>query len=166
MLFIVQTPIDLAPAGHDRVRASGIRGGPRTPFLKVSIAYFYGYKSVGTLVYAWPDAYAKAKIKGDTEAMKQNSAAQVALIGPLIQQTTDPYAFYASMRREHPVAHDGVGKLGIWSIFRYDEARQVLADHTLFSSDPKTGKRRNLGTFKSLQAAKKHERAVQFFKRH
>ena len=26
------------------------------------------------------------------------------------------------------------------------------------------GKRKNLGTFKSLQAAKKHERAVQFFK--
>ena len=31
--------------------------------------------------------------------------------------------------------------------------------------DPRTGKRRNLGTFKSLEAAKKHERAVQFFKR-
>jgi hypothetical protein len=29
--------------------------------LKVSIAYFYGYKAVGTLVYAWPDAHAKAK---------------------------------------------------------------------------------------------------------
>jgi len=29
----------------------------------------------------------------------------------------------------------------------------------------KTGKRRNLGTFKSRQAAEKHERAVQFFKR-
>lgn len=32
--------------------------------------------------------------------------------------------------------------------------------------DPKTGRRRNLGTFNSLAAAKKHERAVQFFKRH
>jgi hypothetical protein len=31
--------------------------------------------------------------------------------------------------------------------------------------DPKTGKRRNLGTFKSLKAARQHERAVQFFKR-
>jgi hypothetical protein len=31
--------------------------------------------------------------------------------------------------------------------------------------DPKTGKRKNLGTFKSLAAAKKHERAVQFFKK-
>jgi hypothetical protein len=32
--------------------------------------------------------------------------------------------------------------------------------------DPKTGKRRNLGTFSSLAAAQKHERAVQYFKRH
>jgi hypothetical protein len=31
--------------------------------------------------------------------------------------------------------------------------------------DPKTGKRRNLGTFKTRAAAEKHERAVQFFKR-
>ncbi|MCA6113543.1 hypothetical protein J6524_01175 [Bradyrhizobium sp. WSM 1738] len=32
--------------------------------------------------------------------------------------------------------------------------------------NPKTGKRRNLGTFKSRAAAEKHERAVQYFKRH
>ena len=32
--------------------------------------------------------------------------------------------------------------------------------------NPKTGKRRNLGTFASRAAAEKHERAVQFFKRH
>ena len=31
--------------------------------------------------------------------------------------------------------------------------------------DPTTRKRKNLGTFKSRQAAEKHERAVQFFKR-
>jgi hypothetical protein len=31
--------------------------------------------------------------------------------------------------------------------------------------NPNTGRRRNLGTFTSLAAAKKHERAVQFFKR-
>jgi hypothetical protein len=31
--------------------------------------------------------------------------------------------------------------------------------------DPKTGKRRNLGSFGTLEEAKKHERAVQFFKR-
>jgi hypothetical protein len=32
--------------------------------------------------------------------------------------------------------------------------------------DPKTGKRKNLGTFESLDAAKKHEREVQYFKHH
>ena len=32
--------------------------------------------------------------------------------------------------------------------------------------DPRTGRRRNLGTFSSRAAAEKHERAVQFFKRH
>jgi hypothetical protein len=32
-------------------------------------------------------------------------------------------------------------------------------------TDPKTGRRRNLGTFSSRAAAEKHERAVQFFKR-
>lgn len=32
--------------------------------------------------------------------------------------------------------------------------------------DPRTGKRRNLGTFGSRRAAEKHERAVQYFKHH
>jgi hypothetical protein len=55
------TTIQLRQAGRDRVRVSGIKGGPRTPMLKVSIAYFYGYKAVGTLVYSWPEAYDKAR---------------------------------------------------------------------------------------------------------
>ena len=32
--------------------------------------------------------------------------------------------------------------------------------------NPKTGKRRNLGTFTSKAAALKHERDIQYFKRH
>jgi hypothetical protein len=32
--------------------------------------------------------------------------------------------------------------------------------------NPKTGKRRNLGTFSSREQAEKHERAIQYFKRH
>jgi hypothetical protein len=32
--------------------------------------------------------------------------------------------------------------------------------------NPKTGRRRNLGTFRSRAAAEKHEREVQYFKRH
>jgi hypothetical protein len=55
------TTIRLERAGKDRVRVSGIRGRPATDKLKVSIAYFYGYKAVGTLVYAWPDALEKAQ---------------------------------------------------------------------------------------------------------
>ena len=41
-------------------------------------------------------------------------------------------------------------------------------EYRLYSrkKNPKTGKRRNLGTFSSLAKAKEHERAVQFFKRH
>lgn len=55
------TTIQLKQVGKDRVRMSGIRGRPATASLKVSAAYFYGYKAVGTLVYAWPDALKKAK---------------------------------------------------------------------------------------------------------
>ena len=32
--------------------------------------------------------------------------------------------------------------------------------------DPRTGRRRNLGTFSALAKARRHERAVQYFKRH
>jgi hypothetical protein len=41
-------------------------------------------------------------------------------------------------------------------------------EYRLYSrkKDPRTGKRRNLGTFGSRDAAVKHERDVQYFKRH
>jgi len=55
------TTIQLAQDGANRVRVSGIKGRPATDSLKVSISYSAGYKAVGTLVYAWPDAYAKAQ---------------------------------------------------------------------------------------------------------
>jgi hypothetical protein len=55
------TTIRLRQAGKDRVRFSGIGGRAATDKLKVSIAYFYGFKAVGTLVYAWPEAYQKAQ---------------------------------------------------------------------------------------------------------
>jgi len=53
--------IRLAPDGENRVKVFGITGNPNTEFYKVSIAYSAGWKAVGTLVYAWPDAYEKAK---------------------------------------------------------------------------------------------------------
>ena len=45
--------------------------------------------------------------------------------------------------------------------------RIASGEYRLYSrtKDARTGKRRNLGTFKSLAAAKRHERAVQFFKK-
>ena len=41
-------------------------------------------------------------------------------------------------------------------------------EYRLYSkkTDARTGKRKNLGTFKSREAAEKHEREVQYFKRH
>ena len=56
------TSIQLEPDGEDRVRVFGIKGRPATDSLKVSISYSAGYKAVGTLVYAWPDAFDKAQM--------------------------------------------------------------------------------------------------------
>jgi hypothetical protein len=41
-------------------------------------------------------------------------------------------------------------------------------EYRLYSrkSDPRTGKRRNLGTFRTRAEAERHERAVQYFKHH
>jgi hypothetical protein len=41
-------------------------------------------------------------------------------------------------------------------------------EYRLYSrkKNPRTGRRRNLGTFRTREAAMKHERAVQFFKHH
>jgi hypothetical protein len=56
------TTIRLESAGANRVRVYGIKGRPPTDKLKVSIAYRAGFKAVGTLVYAWPDALEKARL--------------------------------------------------------------------------------------------------------
>ena len=53
--------IRLRDLGGDRVRVDGVEGRPRTDKLKVSIAYHDGYKAIGTLTYAWPDAFEKAE---------------------------------------------------------------------------------------------------------
>jgi hypothetical protein len=51
---------------------------------------------------------------------------------------------------------------------RSDMIRKLKSgEYRLYSRkrDARTGRRRNLGTFRSREAAEKHERAVQFFKR-
>jgi len=55
------TTIRLEADGENRVRVTGVRGADAPTSLKVSIAWSAGWKAVGTLVYAWPDAVAKAQ---------------------------------------------------------------------------------------------------------
>ncbi len=55
------TSINLKDDGENRVRVHGIKGNKNTDFYKVSIAYSGGWKAVGTLVYAYPNAFEKAK---------------------------------------------------------------------------------------------------------
>ncbi|HKX32906.1 MAG TPA: acyclic terpene utilization AtuA family protein [Blastocatellia bacterium] len=55
------TTIRLEQAGEDRVRVSNVKGTPATELYKVSISFASGYKATGGLIYAWPDAYAKAR---------------------------------------------------------------------------------------------------------
>ena len=57
--------------------------------------------------------------------------------------------------------------------FRRNKERNMIrklksGEYRLYSrkKDEKTGKRKNLGTFKTREAAEKHEREVQYFKRH
>jgi hypothetical protein len=55
------TSIHLTDVEPDRVRVSGIRGGPRPASLKLSISYSNGWTAMGTLVYSWPQALEKAQ---------------------------------------------------------------------------------------------------------
>jgi len=55
------TTMTLEQLAENRVMVQGVTGRPATAYLKVSISYRYGYKAIGTLVYAWPDAYKKAR---------------------------------------------------------------------------------------------------------
>ncbi len=55
------TSIHVEDAGPDRVRVTGARGTAPTAFLKLSVNYSAGWKTVGSLVYTRPDAMAKAR---------------------------------------------------------------------------------------------------------
>lgn len=70
-----------------------------------------------------------------------------------MQQTREKWAF-----------HDGKRLASLPRMIR----KLASGGYRLYSKkkDPKTGRRKNLGTFKSRSAAEKHEREVQYFKRH
>ena len=59
--------------------------------------------------------------------------------------------------------HDGIRQRSLTMI-----RKLASGEYRLYSrkKNPSTGKRRNLGTFKTRTAAEKHEREVQYFKRH
>ena len=59
------TSIQLEQESDNRVRVSGIRGGAATDTYKVSMAYHSGYKIVGQLTVAGPDAVDKARLCAD-----------------------------------------------------------------------------------------------------
>ena len=59
------TTIKLEEAGTDRVHLSGIKGKPGTPTYKVSISFHEGYKVLGQLTVAGPDAVEKAQLCAD-----------------------------------------------------------------------------------------------------
>lgn len=96
------TSIQLKQAGKDRVQVSGVGGKPATDKLKVSVAYFYGYKATGTLVYAWPEALAKAQaadrilrqrlqdLKLEFDAIHTEFVGANATHGPLAMKELDP----------------------------------------------------------------------------
>ncbi|PIE21922.1 MAG: ATPase [Planctomycetota bacterium] len=56
------TSIHLEQEGPNRVRVSGVRGAPATDTYKVSISYRDGFKALGQLTVAGPDAVAKAEL--------------------------------------------------------------------------------------------------------
>ena len=55
------------------------------------------------------------------------------------------------------------GNLAAFPVLPGLDGLTILVDHD--KPNPKTGKRRNLGTFPTRKAAEKHEREVQYFKR-
>ena len=59
------TTIKVKEAGPDRVHVSGIKGKPATPTYKVSLSYHEGYKLIGQLTVAGPDAVEKAQLCAD-----------------------------------------------------------------------------------------------------
>jgi hypothetical protein len=59
------TSIHLRQEGPDRVDVTGVRGRPKTPFLKISGSYLDGYKATGQVTISGPRAVDKAQLASD-----------------------------------------------------------------------------------------------------
>ncbi len=55
------TSFHLEDLGHDRVRVTGVRGGPPPEELKVSISYQDGWRNAVALTFVWPHAVERAR---------------------------------------------------------------------------------------------------------
>jgi hypothetical protein len=73
----------------------------------------------------------------------------------------------AAARRARPRVLERVGTSPNENMETHMIRKLKSGEYRLYSrkTDPKTGKRRNLGTFRTRAAAEKHERDVQYFKR-
>lgn len=71
------TDVRLTEVGKDRVLVTGAKGRPAPPTLKAVMGYSNGWLAEGRMMYAWPDAYPKAK-------------AAAALLEQILKQTRFP----------------------------------------------------------------------------
>ncbi|WP_420456900.1 acyclic terpene utilization AtuA family protein [Rubrivirga sp.] len=121
------TSIRLDDQGGDRVRVSGIRGTEDTEFLKVSAAYADGWKATSTLVYAWPEAAAKARAAAQilqdrlealgltfdevrAEIIGLNALSEVAGADPLREADLDEVQLRVSVRSQDKAAVEQFGR--------------------------------------------------------
>ena len=121
------TSIRLEDEGGDRVRVSGIRGSEATDSLKVSAAYADGWKATSTLVYAWPDAAAKARAAAEVlrqrldalglgfdevraEIVGLNALSEVAEADPAREADLDEVQLRVSVRGQDKAAVEQFGR--------------------------------------------------------
>jgi len=121
------TSIQLEDEGGDRVRVSGIQGTPDTEFLKVSAAYANGWKATSTLVYAWPEAAAKARAAAQilkdrldalglafdeyrAEIIGLNALAETTAADPAAEADLDEVQLRVSVRSQDKAAVEQFGR--------------------------------------------------------
>jgi hypothetical protein len=110
------TTIHLADDGPDRVRVHGIKGRPATDKLKVSIAYRAGFKAVGTLVYAWPDALEKAQLAD--RVLRERLATMGLKFDQLLTEFVGVNATHGPLAQQHGEAQEVQLRVGVRSADR------------------------------------------------
>src|SRR4051812_27867181 len=107
------TTIHLEDDGPDRVRVHGIKGRPATDKLKVSIAYRAGFKAVGTLVYAWPDALEKAQLAD--RVLRERLAAMGLTFDQLLTEFVGVNATHGPLAEQRGEAQEVQLRVGVRS---------------------------------------------------